>query len=112
MNTRKFITIVTVALLVFIAIVGSVAFAVAESKNTYEVDAVIVNFAVTPFGVEVEVVDEDGEIRGYYEDKVPLIGDVVTITVYHYGDNEEDEIIDAIHVDHLSTLEMIQWLTR
>jgi len=115
MDTRKFITIVAVALLVFIAIVGSVAFATAESKDTYKVDAVVIAWEKTHWGdLEIEVVDEDGNLWGYfaYADEDVHIGDVVTLTVFVYGDEEDNEIVDVERVNHLSTIEMIQWLTH
>lgn len=112
MSTRRFVSIVIVATVAFLIIVGSVAFATAEG-NTYEVDAVVVNFEAAPWGYfEVEVVDEEDNIWGYYADlnEDVHIGDVVTLTVFDYGDEEENEIIDAVRVDHLDTVEMLQWI--
>ena len=115
MSTKKFITIITIALFVFVAIVSSVAFAVAESKGTYQVDAVVVAWEKTQWGdLEIEVVDKEGNVWGYFADvdEDVHIGDVVTLTLFAYGDEEDDEIIDVIRIDHLDTLEMIQWIRR
>ena len=115
LSTKKFITIVSVALFVFVLIVGSIAFATAESNDVYEVDAVVVSWETTPWGdLEIEVVDEEGNVWGYFADadEDVHIGDVVTLTLFHYGDEEDDEIIDVVRVDHLDTLEMVQWLCR
>lgn len=112
MSTRRFVSIIIVATVAFLIIVGSVAFATAEG-NTYEVDAVVVNFEATRWGnLKVEVVDEEDNIWGYYADldEDVHIGDVVTLTVFDYGDEEENEIIDAVRVDHLDTVEMLQWI--
>lgn len=114
MSTRKFITIIVVATIAFLVVIGSVAFATAEG-NTYKVDAVIVNFEATPWDyIEVEVVDEDGVVWGYCADlnEDVHIGDVVTLTVFDCGDEEENEIIDAVRVDHLDTVEMLQWICQ
>ena len=113
MSTRKFVSIIVVALLVFIVIVSSVAFATAEGSSVYSVDAVVVSWKTTSWGdLEIEVIDEEGNLWGYYADAEDhiRIGDVVTLAVFVYGDEEDNEIIDAVVVDHLSTLEMVQWL--
>ena len=112
MSTRRFISIVLVALVAFILVVGSVAIATAE-ESTYQVDAVVVSYETTPWDdLEIEVVDEEGFVWGYFAtpDEDVHIGDVVTLTVFDFGDEEDNEIIDAFVVDHLSTLEMVQWL--
>ena len=114
MSTCKFITIIVVATIAFLLVVGSVAFATAEG-NTYEVDAVVVAWEKTHWGdLEIEVVDEEGNLWCYfvYADEDVHIGDVVTLTVFDYGDEEENEIIDAVRVDHLNTVEMIQWICQ
>jgi len=117
MSTKKFITIITIALFVFVAVVSSVAFAVAESNGTYQVDAVVAAWEKTPWGdLEIEVVDEEGFVWGYFAtpDEDVHIGDVVTLTVFCFDDEaeEDNEIIDVVRVDHLSTIEMMQWLRR
>lgn len=115
MSTRKFVSIVVSALVAFVLLVSSVAFAIAEGSSVYFVDAVVVSYETTSFGdLEIEVVDEDGNLWGYYADADEniRIGDVVTLTVFDFGDEEDNEIIDAFVVDHLSTLEMVQWLCR
>lgn len=114
MSTRKFITIIVVATIAFLVVVCSVAFATAEG-NTYKVDAVVVNFVATPWdSFEVEVVDEEENVWGYYADldEDVHIGDVITLTVFDYGDDEENEIIDAVRIGHLDTVEMIQWICQ
>lgn len=112
LSTKKFITIVSVALFVFVLIVGSVGFATAESNDVYEVDAVVINWETTSFGdIFVEAVDEDGDLMAWYEDSIPHIGDIFTLTVFDYGDKEEAEIIDAYYVERLSVLELVQWLS-
>lgn len=115
MSTRRFVSIMVVALVVFIAVVSSVAFAIAEGSSVYSVDAVVVSYETTSWGdLEIEVVDEESSIYGYYADadEDVRIGDVVTLTVFVHGDEEDNEIIDAVRVDHLDTLEMVQWLRR
>lgn len=114
MSTRSFITICVVALVLFVIALVPMALACAES-DTYEVDVVVINFNVTPWGdIEVEVFDEEGNLYGYFvtahEDV--RVGDVVALTVFVYGDEENNEIVDAIRVDHLNTIEMIQWIRR
>lgn len=116
MSTRSFVTVILVALVAFVLVVGSVAIATAE-ESTYQVDAVVVSYETTPWGdLEVEVVDEEGTVWGYFvdADENVRIGDVVTLTIFCFGDEaeEDDEIIDVIRVDHLDTIEMIKWIRR
>ena len=106
-----------VALFLFVIVVGSVAFVVADENYVYSVDAVVVNYETTPWNdIEVEVVDKEGNIWGYFvfPDEDVHIGDIVTLTIFRFSDEaeEDDEIVDVEHVDHLSTIEMIRWLTR
>lgn len=114
MSTRRFVSIMVAALIVFTLVVGSVAIATAE-EFTYQVDAVVVSWETTPLGdLEIEVVDEEGNLWGYFADadEDVRIGDVVTLTIFRFGEEaeEDDEIIDVIRVDHLDTLEIVQWL--
>ena len=112
MATRSFVSIVLVALVAFILVVGSVAIATAE-ESTYQVDAVVVSYETTPWNdLEIEVVDEEGTLWGYFADldENVHIGDIVTLTMFHYGDVEDDEVVDVAYVGHLSTLEMVKWL--
>ena len=98
LSTKKFVAIIAIALLVFVVVVGSVAFAVAESKNTYEVDAVVVNMQPFPWGdYEVQVVDEENNLWGYYADadEDVCVGDVVTLTIFNFGTEEESEVVDV-----------------
>ena len=105
MSIRTFI----VALVLFVfALVPAFA-------DTYEVDALVVNFSETQFSsIEVEVFDEDGNLWGYFVDldENVHIGDVVTLTVLDLRDEELNKVVDAVKVDHLDTLEMIQWICR
>ena len=111
MSTRKFVTIVLVALVIWVIALIPMAFACAEN-NAYEVDAVVVNFSASFDCVKVEVFDEEGNIWAYFvTDEEVHIGDVVTLTVFDYGD-EKNEIIDAVCVGHLDTVDMIQWILR
>ena len=116
MSTRRFVSIMVAALVVFTLVIGSVAIATAE-ESTYQVDAVVVSWETTPWGdLEIEVVDEEGSVWGYFADldEDVHIGDVVTLTVFCFGEEaeEDDEIIDVIRVGHLDTLEMVQWLNH
>lgn len=110
MSNKKFVIIIASAMFAFVFVVASVAFATAE-ESTYKVDAVVVSWETTPLGdVFVEAVDEDGDLMAWYEDSIPHIGDIFTLTVFDYGDKEEAEIIDACCVERLSVLELVQWL--
>lgn len=113
MSTRSFVAVIILALVLFV--LALVPMAVACAEGTYKVDAVIVNFEATSWDyIEVEVVDKDDNIWCYYADadENVHIGDVVTLTVFDYGDEEENEIVDAVRVDHLNTIEMLQWIRR
>ena len=112
MSTRKFVSIIIVALVLFILALVPMVLASAEG-SIYQIDAVIVAWKTTPWSdIKVTVVDEEGSIWSYWDDEVPHVGDVVTLTMFHYGDEEDDEIIDVEPVDHLSPLETVQWLCR
>ena len=113
MSTRKFVSIMVVALVVFVAVVSSVAFAVAEENSVYTVNAVVVSYETTPWGdLEIEVVDEEGNLCGYYADadEDVHIGDVVTLVICDFGSEELNEIVNVIRIGHLDVHSMVQWL--
>ena len=104
----KFVKVALV--LVLVALVVSVT---AIAEQTYKVDSVVISWNTISFNnFEIEVVDEDGNIMAYYANKIPHIGDVVTLTIFDFGDEELNEIIDVETVDRLSTLEIVEWLRR
>jgi len=102
----------------FVAFIFAIVFVLtvavhASAENTYDVDSVVVSWNITEYkDFEIEVVDEEGNLYGYYDSECPQIGDVVTLTIFDFGDEELNEIIDANVVDHLDTLEMVQWLVH
>ena len=102
----------------FVAFIFAIVFVLtvavhASAENTYTVDSVVVSWNITEYeDFEIEVVDEEGNIYGYYDSEMPRIGDIVTLTIFDFGNEELNEIIDAVTVDHLDTLEMVQWLVH
>lgn len=92
-------------------VVFSVGFAFAED-SVYSVDAVVVYFEISSFGdLEITVVDSEGDIWVYYSDEA-LVGDVVVLRIFNFEDlpKEDDEIVGVDVVDHLSIIDMINWI--
>ena len=100
------------ALILALLTVFSVASA---EEGVYTVDSVVVSYEMTLWrDLEIEVVDEDGNLWGYFADldEDVHIGDIVTLTIFDFGDGEPGEILDAVCVGRLSTLEMVQWISN
>ena len=91
MSTRKFVSIVVSALVVFVLVVSSVGLALADDS--------------------VRSVAAEGEVWAYFADEAH-IGDLVILTVFDFADLsfEDDEIVDVVTVGRLSDREMVQWL--
>jgi len=113
MSTRKFVSIIVSALVVFFLIVSSVGLALADD-SVRSVAAVVTGYKTSSFGnLEIEVVDAEGNIWAYYADKAH-IGDLVILTVFDFEElsYEDDEIVDVVTIGRLSNHEMVQWLCR
>lgn len=112
MSTRKFVSIVVSALIVFVVVISSVGFAVAE-EDVRSVAAVVTGYKNSFGDLEIEVVDAEGNIWAYYADEAH-IGDLIILTIIDFGDPsfEDDEIIDVVTVARLNDKEMIQWLNH
>lgn len=111
MSTRKFVSIVVSALVVFVLVVSSVSLALADD-SVRSVAAVVTGYKTSSFGdLEIEVVDAEGNIWAYYADEAH-IGDLVVLAVFDFEDlsYEDDEIVDIVAVGRLDTHEMVQWL--
>lgn len=113
LSTKKFVSIVVSAVIVFIIIVGSFGLALADSSN-YAIAAVVTSYKTSSFGdLEIEAVDAEGEIWVYYADEAHIC-DLVILEIFDFGDMsfEDDEIIDVVTIGRLTDIEMVQWLTH
>lgn len=101
MSTRKFVSIVVSALVVFVLVVFSFGLALADD-SVRSVEAVVVSCKTTPFGyLEVGVVDTEGELWFYYADEAH-IGERVVIVVLN-----NIEIIDAVSFDFINSIQEV-----
>ena len=113
LSTKKSISIVVSAVVVFLAIVSSFGLAFADD-SVYSIAAVVVSYEATSFGdLEVKAIDAEGEEWIYYSDEVH-IGDLVILTIFDFEklSYEDDEIIDVVTVSCLNNREIIQWLVH
>lgn len=113
MSTRKFVSIIVSALVIFFLIVSSVGLALADD-SVRSVAAVVVSYKISSFGdLEIEAVDAEGNVWAYFADEAH-IGDLVILTVFDFEElsYEDDEIVDVVTIGRLSNHEMVQWLFR
>lgn len=110
MSTRRFVSVIVTALVIFILVVSSVGLALADEVRS--VEAVITAYSLSSFGdLEIEAVDAEGNVWAYYADEAH-IGDLVILTIYDFEElsYEDDEIVDVITIGRLNAYGMINWL--
>ncbi len=105
MSTR-IISALVLVILVAMVVVPAVA------DGTYYIPAVVISYEISSFGdFEVEAIDAEGEVWGYYADEAH-IGDLVVLEVFDFEEleNSDDEIVDVETITRLSVNEIVNWM--
>lgn len=101
MATRSFVYSALVIMLVMIIVASALTVAFAE--EVYMVQGTITGFELTEYGdLEVKVTDTNGTIWCYFDDEDVRLGETVFLTLFDYGDGEEDEVVDVVYIERLA----------
>ena len=115
MKNTKIATIATIVTAVIIALCGCVMTVNAETAETYEVEAVVIEMKVAFADVwEVIAVTEDGEKYGWFADNNDgeywHIGDLALLTMLKGQTEEDDEVMDVILLGELTPVAVARWM--
>lgn len=115
MKNTKIATIATIMTAIIIALCGCVMTANAETADTYEVEAVVIEMKVAFADVwEMTAVTADGEKYGWFADNNDgeywHIGDLALLTMLKGQTEEDDEVMDVILLGELTPVAVARWM--